>query len=51
MKVVGNKNVVSANFWDKGDTVEFNCEGKVMTQAIIKCIKKWAKLKCRFYFD
>ncbi|WP_176225731.1 hypothetical protein [Bacillus thuringiensis] len=50
MKVVGNKNVVSAGFLDKGDTVEFNCEGKDMTQAIIKCIKEMGEIKVPFLF-
>ena len=45
-----NKNVVSAKFSGKGDTVEFYCEGKVMTESIIKCIKEMDKIKVMLLF-
>lgn len=50
MKVVGHKNVISTNFLNKSDTVEFDCKGKVMTQAIIKCIKEMCEIKAPFLF-
>ncbi|MBS9802550.1 hypothetical protein J4052_06175 [Bacillus toyonensis] len=47
---MGNKNIVSVKFTGKDDTVEFYCEGKVMTQAIIKYIKDMDKMKAMFLF-